>query len=100
MVDMNMYIEGLKAVKDDVLSILEKSRTVEAMVGEIGKETEVEFPYMYEISEISRAANSFVQQVDVDIQAFEKKSAEDTMTSDSVATTPDVTTLKQLVAKM
>lgn len=99
MVDMNMYIEGLKAVKDDVLSILEKSRTVEAMVGEIGKETEVEFPYMYEISEISRAANSFVQQVDVDIQAFEK-SAEDTMTSDSVATTPDVTTLKQLVAKM
>lgn len=101
-VDLSQYIEGLKATREEMLTIVEKAKISQAILEEIAKESGVQFPYKWDVEEVGRLASSYIQQVDVDIEAFSKKAEEENSTEEEPeVTTPDeVKSLKELVEKL
>lgn len=94
--DKELYIAALQAAKDDVLDIIVKAKSAAEFLSEVQAETEGDFPYTWDLDEISRRANSFVQQVDVDIQAFERMASQGETQAETTTETKKDEVIKSL----
>ncbi len=98
MADVQTYIDGINIAKENMLAVVTKSKEAMALLKAMQEESKVEFPYIWYLDEVARSASEFVQQANVDIEAFELKLTEGEETEDEPETAPEAAkTLEQLV---